>query len=143
MLRGEDLGDRVHLVGLALIDVVDLEVAGADGHNLRVALGDKADLEAGEAGDADAHSVVRGEALDLGCVAIGAATQRGNDGDIAVGEDAVDVVEQDFDATSAVFRSDSRHTAMILATTRGATTARGARRFACHCTRATARGAGD
>ncbi len=50
---GDDLVESVDLVRLALVDVVDLEVAGADGDNLRISLGDKANLEAGEAGDGD------------------------------------------------------------------------------------------
>ena len=100
---GEDFVERVDLVGLALVDVVDLEVAGADGYDLRVALGDEADFEAGEAGDADAHAVVGGEGFDLGGVAVGVAVEGRDDGDVAVGEDAVDVVEEDFDAAGAVF----------------------------------------
>ena len=108
---GHDLRDGVHFIGLALVDVVDLEVAGADGYDRRLALGDEADLEAGEAGDADAHAVVRGETLDLGCVAVGAAVERRDDGDVAVGEDAVDVVEEDFDAAGAVFRGEIGHNA--------------------------------
>ena len=35
----------VHLVGLALIDELELQVVGADGHGLGVALGDDADAE--------------------------------------------------------------------------------------------------
>jgi len=37
-----------------------------------------------------------------------------DDGDVAVGEDAVDVVEQDFDAAGAGFGGESGHELMIL-----------------------------
>ena len=115
----DDLVERVDFVGLTLIDVVDLEVAGADGDYLRVALGDPADLEAGEAGDADAHAVMGGEGFDLGGMAFGVAVEGRDDGDVAVGEDAVYVVEEDFDAAGTVFGGENRHVLMIVEVLRG------------------------
>jgi hypothetical protein len=46
---------------------------------------------------------VRGEALDLDSIAIVV----GNDGDIAVGQNSVNVVEKHLDAASAVLRGES------------------------------------
>ncbi len=96
---GEDVADGVHLVGLALVDELELEVAGADGYGLRVALGDDADAQATEAAERDAEAVVGGEALGLDSLPVGA----GDDEDLAVGEDAVDVEDEDFDIFCEVF----------------------------------------
>jgi hypothetical protein len=104
----DDLVKGVALVVLALVDVVDLEIAGADGDDARVALGDEADLETSEAGHGDAHAIVGVEGFDFSAgevVRIGGGDGVGDDDDIAVGEDAVDVVEEDFDAAGAVFGS--------------------------------------
>ena len=62
---GEDVVDGVHLVGLALVDELELEVVGADGYGLGVALGDDADAEAAETTEGDAEAVVGGEAFGL------------------------------------------------------------------------------
>ena len=67
---GEDVADGVHLVGLALVDELELEVVGADGNGLGVALGDDADAEAAEASEGDAEAVVGGEAFGLDAVAV-------------------------------------------------------------------------
>ena len=100
---GENLVDGFHLVRLALVDVFDAEVMRADGDGLRLALGDEAELEAGEAGERYAETIVRVEAFDFDTFAVGS----GHDGDVAVGEDAVDVEEEDFDAAGAGFCSES------------------------------------
>ncbi len=81
---GYDLVERVDLVGLALVDVVDLEVAGADGYYRRVTLRYETDFEAGEAGDADAHAIVGGEGFDLRGMAVGVAVEGRDDGDVAL-----------------------------------------------------------
>ena len=98
---GEDFVDGVHLVGLALIDELELEVVGADGYGLGLALGDDADAESAEATERDAEAVVGGEAFGLDAVAVGA----GDDEDLAVGEDAVDVEDEDFNVFGAGFSS--------------------------------------
>ena len=89
------------LWGLALVDEFEPEVAGADGHRLRLALGEDAHADAVETGEGDAEAVVGGEALGFDAVAVRA----GSDEDLAVGEDAVDVEDEDFDFAGAVFRS--------------------------------------
>ena len=61
----EDVVDGVHLVGLALVDELELQVVGADGDGLRVALGDDADAEATETAERDAEAVVGGKAFGL------------------------------------------------------------------------------
>ena len=100
---GEDVVDGVHLVGLTLVDELELEVAGADGDGAGLALGDEADLEAGEAGERDAEAVVSGEAFYLDAFGVGCGGF-GDDDDLSVGEDAVDVEEDDFDLLGAGFR---------------------------------------
>ena len=45
---GEDVLDGVHLVGLTLVDELELEVVGTDSDGLGVAFGDDADAEAAE-----------------------------------------------------------------------------------------------
>ena len=103
---GENLVDGVHLVGLALIDELQLQIVGADGDGLRLALGDDADAQATETGERDAETVVGGEAFGFDSMAVGT----GNDEDLAVGEDAVDVEDEDFDVFCAGFSS---HLTMI------------------------------
>jgi hypothetical protein len=104
-------------VSLALIDVIDLEVAGADGYDLRLALGDESQLEAGETRERYAESIVGAEGFNfcgLGAFAIG-AFGTGDDGDVTVGENSVYVVEENLDAKSAVGcgESFSGHLEMI------------------------------
>ena len=68
--------------------------------------------QAAEAGERDAEAVVRGEAFDLDAAAIGLR----NDGDVSVGEDAVDVEDEDLDVAGAGLRVFERdHAAMIQA----------------------------
>ncbi len=99
----ENIVDCVHLVGLALVDELELEVAGADGYRLRVALGDDADAEAAEATKADAETIVCGEAFGFNSLPVGAR----DDEDLAVGEDAVYVEDEDFDIFCEVFSCHS------------------------------------
>ena len=61
--------DGFHLVGLALVDELELEVAGADGDGRGFALGDDADAQAAEARQGDAEAIVGGEALEFEAVA--------------------------------------------------------------------------
>ena len=53
---------------LALVDELELEVAGAQCDGGGLALGDEADAQAAEAGEGDAKAVVHGEALELQAV---------------------------------------------------------------------------
>ena len=103
---GEDLVDGVHLVSLALVNELELKVVGADGYGLGVALGDDADAETAETAEGDAEAVVGGEALGLDAVTLCV----GDDEDLAVGEDAVHVEDEDFYVLSAGF---SGHELMI------------------------------
>ncbi len=61
-----------------------------------------------------AHAVVGREGFDFGGAAFGVAVEWRDDGDVAVGEDAVDVVEQDFDAAGAVFGGNGGHASMVV-----------------------------
>ena len=109
---GDDLFDGRHLVALALVHKLDLEILGADGDRARVALGDQADAETADAGERDAEAVVSGEALELDAVGV----RRGGFGqnvDLAVREDAVDVEDDEFDIARAVLCGG--HAAMISA----------------------------
>ncbi len=101
--EGEDLADGVHLVGLTLVDELQLEVVGADGDGLGYALGDDPDAHAGEAGEGDSEAVVSGEAFDFYALCFGAGAV-GDDEDLAVCEDAVDVEDEDFDFLGAFGR---------------------------------------
>ena len=57
-------------MGLTLVDELELEVVGADGDGLGVALGDDADAETAETAERDAEAVVGGEAFGLDAVAL-------------------------------------------------------------------------
>jgi hypothetical protein len=103
---GEDVVDCGHLVGLALVDELEFEVVGADGDGAGLALGDDADAESAEAGEGDAKAVVCGEALCFDAFGLGGRGFRDNK-DLAVGEDAVYVEDEDFNLAGAVFRSHS------------------------------------
>ncbi len=103
---GEDVADGVHLVGLALVDELELEVVGADGDGLGVALGDDADAETAETAEGDTEAVVGREAFCFDAMTLGV----GNDEDLTVREDAVYVKDEDFYVFSAGF---SGHSMMI------------------------------
>lgn len=104
----EDVVDGGHFVRLALIDELQAQIAGADGDGGRLALGDEADAQSAETRDIDAEAVVRGESLELQTVGLtvwaGLATILGKEVELTVGEDSIDIEEQDFYAASAVFR---------------------------------------
>jgi hypothetical protein len=91
-------------VVLALVDELEPEVVGADGHGAGLALGDDADAETSEAGQGDAEAVVGAEALELETGSIGGGGF-GNKVELAVGEDAVDVEDEDFNVAGAVLRT--------------------------------------
>lgn len=108
-----DLGDGLHLVGLAHIKVFDFEVAGAQGYCVGDAFGDEAAGESADACERDAEAVVGVEALgfdhgrwvaeaDLafrmgGFCCFFCAGGAGEEPDSTVGEDAVYVKENDAD----------------------------------------------
>ena len=109
---GENLLEGFQLVGLTLVDELHLEVAHAKGDGLALTLGNDAGAQAAEARKRDAETVVRGEALDLDARAV----RLRNDGDVAVGQDAIDVEDEHFYVAGAglrVFKRD--HSAMIQA----------------------------
>ena len=89
---------------LALVDEFESEVAGADGDSGRFALGDDADAQAAEASERDAEAVVRGKAFELEAGWGAIRRGLGEKEELAVGEDAVYVEDDDFDLAGAVFR---------------------------------------
>ena len=101
---GHDVVDGGHLVVLALVDELEAEVVGADGDGAGLALGDDADAQATEAGEGDAEAVVGAEALELEAGGVGGGGF-GHEVELAVGEDAVDVEDEDFDVAGAVLRT--------------------------------------
>jgi len=107
---GEDVVYGGHFVGLALVDELEFEVLGADGDGGGLALGDEADAQAAETGESDSEAVVGGEALEFeaGVFAVGTrlAVVFREEEELAVGEDSIDVEDEDFDAAGAVFRGE-------------------------------------
>ncbi len=95
------------LVGLTLVDELQPKVLGADGDGGGLALGDDADAQATEARERDAEAVVGGEAFEFQAVplAVGAglAAVLGQEVELTVGEDAVDIEDEDFDLLGAGF----------------------------------------
>jgi hypothetical protein len=91
---------------LALVDELEFEVVGAYGYRLGVPLGDDANAKTTETAEGDAEAVVGSKTFGLdavtGCI--------GDDEDLAVGEDAVYVKDEDFYVFGAGF---SGHSTMI------------------------------
>lgn len=104
---GEDIVDGAHLMRLPLIHKLELEILRADRNRSRLALRDDSNAQATEAGQCNAETIVRGEALEFKPVplAIGAGLPIvfRKEKKLSVGEHAVDVEDQDFDAAGAVF----------------------------------------
>ncbi len=106
---GEDFTEGGELVGCALGDVLDFEVAGAETDGLRDALGDEPGLDASEAGEGEAGAVMSVEALgfdgsgtgecDSGGVGFDLSGSEGaGNGDeekLAIGHDAIDIQQQE------------------------------------------------
>ena len=123
-----DFFEASTLVLDALMNVLEFQVAGAERDGFGDALGDESGLDAGEAGKGDRGAVVGVEAfgfdqglaveaesalaavlggprLRLGVEdALSCAGWGGEDEEFAVGEDAVDVEEQEFDFAGAGLR---------------------------------------
>lgn len=99
----ENVVDGFHLVGLALVDELKPEVAGADGDGGGFALGDNADTQTAEAREGDTEAVVCGEALEFEAVLLAVGVGLGEEEELAVGENAVYVEDEDFDVAGAVF----------------------------------------
>ena len=101
-----NLAYRLHLEGLALIDEFELQIAGAQCHSLADPLGNNAQLHAAQPRQRNACAVVGAITLGLdhlaGNGAIGPGDWNRNDPDISVGQDAIDVEENDFDAPGAI-----------------------------------------
>jgi hypothetical protein len=91
-------------VRLALVDELELEVACAQGDGRGLSLGDEADAQASETGERDAEAVVGGEAFEFETVLTSVEAGLGKEVELAVGEDTIDVEEQDLDAAGAIFR---------------------------------------
>jgi hypothetical protein len=89
---------------LALVYELELEVAGAQGDGGGFALGDETDTQAAETGKRDAEAVVGGEALEFEAVLTAIEAGLGKEVELSVGEDTLDVEEQDLNAAGAVFR---------------------------------------
>jgi hypothetical protein len=91
-------------VGLPLVDKLEPEVVGADGNSGGFALGNQADAQATEARESDAEAIVCGEAFDFEAELPAVRAGLGNEEKLAVGENSIDVEDEDFDAAGAVFR---------------------------------------
>jgi len=102
----EDVVDGIHFVGLALVNELELQIVGADSDGTGVAFGDDADPQTAQTSQRDPEAVVGGEALGLDPIAFSV----GNDEDLAVGENAIYVEDEDFDVFRAGF---SGHSLMI------------------------------
>ena len=105
---GKDVVDRVHLARLALVYELELEVLGANRNCGRLALGDDADPKAAEACERNPQAVMCSESFYLKAMAFaveaGLAVIFRDEEELAVGEDSIDVEDEDFDAAGAVFR---------------------------------------
>ena len=119
----------------ALADVFEFQIAGAEGDGFGDALGDESGFDAGEARERDRGAVVGVEAFgfDQGlalkaesalagvlggsflCALIEDGLLRsggsGEDEELAIGEDAVDVEEEKFDFAGARLSGEFRHRA--------------------------------
>ncbi len=123
----EDLAEDACLILNALVDVIDFQISSAEGDSLRQAFGDQTSLQSGEAGQRNGGAVMGVKALGFdqagaletesafATVLIGllqdallGAGGGGEDPDFAVGEDAVDVEEDEFDFPGAGFRHSGR-----------------------------------
>lgn len=100
---GKDVIDRVHLVGLSLIDELKLKVVGANSNGARVPLGDDTDPQSTQTSKRDAEAIVGGETLGLDPIAFGV----GNDENLAVGENAIYIEDKDFNVFRAGFNGHS------------------------------------
>jgi hypothetical protein len=89
---------------LALVYELELEVAGAQGDRGGLALGDEADAQTAQTGKRDAEAVVGGESLEFEAVLMAVESGLGKEEELSVGEDTIDVEEQDLDAAGAFFR---------------------------------------
>ena len=93
---------------LALVDEFEPKVLGANGDDGGLALGDEADAQAAETRESDAEPIVGGKAFHFQtmplAVGTGLAVIFGDEEKLAVGQDAINVEDEDFDAAGAIFR---------------------------------------
>ena len=82
---GGDLLGGGEFVGLALIDELEFEVAGADGDSGGLAFGNNADAQAAEAGEGDAEAIVGSEAFEFEAVLFAFGVGLGKEEELAVG----------------------------------------------------------
>ena len=106
---GEDVVDGDHLVRLALVDELEAEILGADSDGSGFALGDEADAQAAEPlREGDPQAVVGSKTLHFQPVPLsvgaGQAVIFGDEEELAVGQDAIDVKDENLDAAGAIFR---------------------------------------
>jgi len=91
------------------MNVLQPKIAGAQGHGVRLASGDKSGLDAGDAGDRNAGPILSMEAfgfnhdLSGGLGARWAGCRNGKQKKLALGEDTVYIEEKELDFFSAGF----------------------------------------
>ena len=124
----EDFFEASAFVAYALMHVLELEVAGAEGYGFRNSFGNESGLDAGEAGERDGGAVVGMEAFGfdegsageteaalifvLRGMAAGRSLDSGGsreDEQFAVGENAVYIEEEELDFAGAGLGGEFRH----------------------------------
>jgi len=101
--RAENFAKGFQLVPNALVDLLQLKIAGAQGHGFRIAPGDESCLDAGDAGDRNAGAILSvksfGFNYDLSRRrATGFAGGHGKKKKFAVSEDAIYVEKKELDS---------------------------------------------